>query len=776
MPSPHPNSSPNPSRHDAPRPTHRSLTPQQIAQMLHDPQLRLFDAPGMIGLAQQLMANPDDEALAEMFHERVEQCRFEASVEDDPFRANMPPCGTVLCQTGDIGLFTLPTAAILGLISGELPNNLLVSGPTGSGKSTIARQVVRPLPRKGMVVVMFDRKREHRRLLNDPVAGPFCCVLNLTDLAMALYQAIPGVPREVVIAATTDLLARSTGRMYAQRLLNDLIERLLPAWNANDGIALAELVDHFKAMRVGGAYRQQDLKESMLLSLQHLKVHLRLPFAYRRSNLLEKLFEKPGLYIIELDTLPGDLYAFMVGLFLQHPYLARLHGNQGQRLPIIFVLDDVTTATDKQLDRQSASGTSVLVEQAFMGRGLGMGQILCLHAPGSASEKLLRNCRNVILTGAQGENATLLRTLLGLTPEQADAARVLEQDQAVALFPTRWSKPLLGRFADLPLKPVSEAMVKLSARRLLDQVRCEQVSSPATNTSPASTATATPATASTAPAAGTSKPSFSNTSPAQQKKASAADHPSSRSAQAKKTQRSSKTASQGTGSTSSPTTAPRTANTASSNPPDPAPNLTSDDHQALAPLACRLPPTITEWYRTLGVGAKKGQALIRRLEAKDLVRLYRCQGGRGRPLMLPLLTEAGWHELEQHQLAKRPAPLTHGGPLHDLAAEALRLLARREQAQVLFEQDLGPLRVDVRWRYADGRCVYFQIGVSDPQREADALTRALSVPGLTPQRLVLIAQTRDFADKVRTLLRSQVGDQADRVGVRLLGALIKAVR
>lgn len=144
--------------------------------------------------------------------------------------------------------------------------------------------------------------------------------------------------------------------------------------------------------------------------------------------------------------------------------------------------------------------------------------------------------------------------------------------------------------------------------------------------------------------------------------------------------------------------------------------------------------------------------------------------------MLPLLTEAGWHELEQHQLAKRPAPLTHGGPLHDLAAEALRLLARREQAQVLFEQDLGPLRVDVRWRYADGRCVYFQIGVSDPQREADALTRALSVPGLTPQRLVLIAQTRDFADKVRTLLRSQVGDQADRVGVRLLGALIKAVR
>ena len=145
-------------------------------------------------------------------------------------------------------------------------------------------------------------------------------------------------------------------------------------------------------------------------------------------------------------------------------------------------------------------------------------------------------------------------------------------------------------------------------------------------------------------------------------------------------------------------------------------------------------------------------------------------------LTIPEVTDAGWNLLTQRGLNVKRERLTHGGFAHEVAAHALRRLARQKGCKVDFEFDLGPVRVDARWQDRNGKTVFFQIGVHDPAREADALVRAWSVPVVRDGKLVLITRDKAFADRTFVLVK-QADPKSDVIKAierRLVGQLVTA--
>lgn len=197
--------------------------------------------------------------------------------------------------------------------------------------------------------------------------------------------------------------------------------------------------------------------------------------------------------------------------------------------------------------------------------------------------------------------------------------------------------------------------------------------------------------------------------------------------------------------------------------------------RALVILSEPLPPPLTRLYLRLNLGRGEGAQLVTSLIRQSLVKPHPVQTGRpGGAIQVAEVTAAGVAVLQGRGLPVPSRVLTKGGFLHNVAAEALRRIGRDQKVDVAFEEVLGPVRFDVRWRDRNGRISYFQIGVSDAQREALALHKAWQLPQVDACELILVAIDRAFESQVVAELRTIKADSRliAHLQVRLIGEVI----
>ena len=113
----------------------RDWTSLEIMEVVKDDKLRLSDNPDTINLAGQLLNTPDV-YLNELFTLTVNQEIAKATMDDDGFRENYPPAGSVQMTAGCIICGLMPTDDPVVLIPDRLFCNMGVFGRTGSGKSS----------------------------------------------------------------------------------------------------------------------------------------------------------------------------------------------------------------------------------------------------------------------------------------------------------------------------------------------------------------------------------------------------------------------------------------------------------------------------------------------------------------------------------------------------------------------------------------------------------------------------------------------------------------
>lgn len=115
----------------------------QIFQRFQDPMMRWGDVPGSSLLAELRMLDPGDAELRNL-HELVEQDQLrKALISGDPFYGNPPPAGSLPhVVPGRIPLAALATGDVLSIAVEDLMRNVLVVGPTGSGKTNMLRVLI----------------------------------------------------------------------------------------------------------------------------------------------------------------------------------------------------------------------------------------------------------------------------------------------------------------------------------------------------------------------------------------------------------------------------------------------------------------------------------------------------------------------------------------------------------------------------------------------------------------------------------------------------------
>ena len=194
-------------------------------------------------------------------------------------------------------------------------------------------------------------------------------------------------------------------------------------------------------------------------------------------------------------------------------------------------------------------------------------------------------------------------------------------------------------------------------------------------------------------------------------------------------------------------------------------------------VATPLPRPLTWVYEQLRVTRTKGGRLVRQLVNAGLV----CEhifatGKQGGSLKILEVTNAGWDKLSELRM-EQPKALTHGGWEHNLVAAALELIGRGSKRKVSFEVVVSDVRVDVCWQNPTGQIIFFQIGTSNPDREAANFLKASQTTVVQSNRLILVCRDKKFGERVKKLLKAEghAGLAKGKLELRLAGEILQCV-
>jgi hypothetical protein len=295
---------------------------------MHDyPELRLQDDPFILQLIQMAVADPDDPDVQELLANRISDLQIAALSSGDRFRGNYPIPGSLTYPADFLPLGQMPTGDAIGLVIDQLPLNVGVLGPTGSGKTSLMAELLsNPFLLQTVLVILFARKPEIRNLAAIPQIRSMIQIPRKPDLMFSLFEPPENVPKTAWNNEVVRLIGQCYARFAAQRLLGDTVSELTT--NHAEGVyptlrQVAEVVD---ALKPRWGSREAQYKESVSWVLRDLLNCTGSIWDYSSSTFLDVLTGTPGLVIFELEDLPQEHFTFIASFVMRWLYFKRLYG------------------------------------------------------------------------------------------------------------------------------------------------------------------------------------------------------------------------------------------------------------------------------------------------------------------------------------------------------------------------------------------------------------------------------------------------------------------
>ena len=305
----------------------RGFNTSEIFEIYNNPELRMRDNPGYVTLGGQLMVEPNDLHLQELLRLVVEVQGERAMEANDPFWGNYPPKGTVPVNESTVVVGTMPTGVKVGFEANRTCS-IGIIGPPRVGKTTLLKCLLPPLVRRGIIPVVFEQKKEIRDLATLPELQGRVTILIHTELMISFCQPPPGATDDIWSNELTAMAAGCYGRRGAERLMRDILRETMARRTPEGYPSLCELVEAVEAFHPRSGMREAGYKESILWVLKDLMNNTGGPsgiFGYSFSTMLEQLFSRPGLVIIEAETLPTEHYLFLMTYMMRWLYVRRLY-------------------------------------------------------------------------------------------------------------------------------------------------------------------------------------------------------------------------------------------------------------------------------------------------------------------------------------------------------------------------------------------------------------------------------------------------------------------
>ncbi len=177
----------------------------------------------------------------------------------------------------------------------------------------------------------------------------------------------------------------------------------------------------------------------------------------------------------------------------------------------------------------------------------------------------------------------------------------------------------------------------------------------------------------------------------------------------------------------------------------------------------------TQLYAATGLNRRSGKKISDQLEKKGLIVTHSI----GR-LSFIEVTTLGWGILKAKGMEK-PIPKTNGGFEHELAVELIEACERAAGRSMDFEMDLLGKRLDAASHdRKSGKRTFYNIGITDPIREAENLIAIAKLPVVKSNELVFVARDKAFASRVTKALKKkgQSGNLLKQINIKTIADFV----
>lgn len=181
-------------------------------------------------------------------------------------------------------------------------------------------------------------------------------------------------------------------------------------------------------------------------------------------------------------------------------------------------------------------------------------------------------------------------------------------------------------------------------------------------------------------------------------------------------------------------------------------------------------------YNEMGLSRAQGRRITKRLESIGTIIPHNLPTGKpGGRLCFYETTEYGWEILTKRGINK-PKSKTNGTFVHELAVNLIEAWERKRSRAFRCEVNVGGKRLDCESTdKTTGAKTIWNIGVSDPVREAESIEAILKLPVVQTSNFVFVARNTRFAKEVSKLLtdKDPSGELLSRVEIKTIADFVE---
>lgn len=432
--------------------------------------------PIVVGVLRAIALDPGDEDLIKDLLERIQPALVRKQLNPNPFAPN--PKGTDvdgLIRIGRVRGSRVP----FGLSPDELNQHTLITGRSGSGKTTILYLVAAQLFQYGIPFCAFDFKQDYRYLLR---YEPNIYVFNYNNFKFNPLRPPVGSDPVRWMQAFTNVFAQAYYLMAGTKgILQDVISELYHEYDVFSGKdvypSIQDLLERVRLYPVERQYgRIPGFVESAQNRLKECILPLSKMFDCDKGFPIEDLLDKAVIF--ELDGLLSENQVFLTTLMMRFIFEYRISNKQRGRLRHVILFDEAKMVFDRNRDNIEGLGPNEVTQFTSQVREFGEGLVAADQMPIILSESLKSNTYTTIcMSQSGGRNIDDMARTMDLTQEQIPTLKELISDrntnrfEAIVRMSGKWTRPFVIEIPPFPVeKSVTEYELNMKMRPLIEQL------------------------------------------------------------------------------------------------------------------------------------------------------------------------------------------------------------------------------------------------------------------------------------------------------------------
>jgi len=421
----------------------RRLLEEEALEIAHDKRLQAKNDPCLANLLF-LCSRSDDLQYHINLHRYVREKMLRAARNPDAYFLNLPPRGRLPKPgPGRAVVAYLPNGEVVTLPLGKTgtSRNVIFCGSIGIGKSNRLMLLVISFAGECICIVLSP-KGDMARLAEYNLPGGVVSLNAYGDVRISLAEGLNILPREPHLAQIVGLICSHQNIHAASRLLTNLMDDILEK-NGNTSLSFSLILERLRGIDAARTSKLGGYRDSLDFALSDIIKQSGPTLDYAQSNFIERLLSKPGTYVINTGGLPIKHSSLLASLIYRYVYEKRRVTGQIAP-PVLICIDDSLPFVSGSHAQESEGHTAPVAQWSTLGRGLGIGLILCAQNF-SLLSPTLRNNTDTIVTGASyGDDVSALARHMSLTPEQASVLPLLRPGEVVAIARSQWPLAVRG--------------------------------------------------------------------------------------------------------------------------------------------------------------------------------------------------------------------------------------------------------------------------------------------------------------------------------------------